>query len=112
MEIKGEAKLLRIFISNTDKFKHSSLYEIIIFAAKRNGLVGATVLKGIMGYGASSVIHSLKFWEITEKLPIVIEIVDESEKIEKFIEKILPWFEKLRYGCMITVEKVNIILYK
>lgn len=112
MEIKGEAKVLRIFISNTDKFKHNSLYEMIIFAAKRYGLAGATVLKGVMGYGSSSVIHSVKFWEITEKLPVVIEIVDEAEKIEKFTEKILPWFEKLKYGCMITVEKVNLVLYK
>ena len=112
MEIKGEAKVLRIFISNTDKFKHNSLYEMIIFAAKRYGLAGATVLKGVMGYGSSSVIHSVKFWEITEKLPVVIEIVDEAEKIEKFTEKILPWFEKLGYGCMITVEEVNLVLYK
>jgi PII-like signaling protein len=112
MEIKGEAKLLRIFISNTDKFKHTPLYEMVVFAAKRYGLSGATVLKGSMGFGSSSVVHSIKFWEITEKLPIVIEIVDESEKIEKFTEKILPWFEKLRYGCMITVEKANIVLYK
>jgi PII-like signaling protein len=112
MEIKGEAKLLRIFISNTDKFKHSLLSETIVFAARRYGLAGATALKGIMGYGSSSVIRSSKFWEITEKLPIVIEIVDESDRIERFVEKILPWFEKLRYGCMITVEKVNIVLYK
>lgn len=112
MEIKGEAKLLRIFISNTDKFKHNLLYEVVVFAAKRYGLKGATVLKGVMGFGSSSVVHSVKFWEFTEKLPVVIEIVDESEKIEKFTEKILPWFEKLRYGCLITVEKTNIVLYK
>ena len=112
MEIKGEARLLRIFISNTDKFKNAPLYEAIVFAARRNGIAGATVLKGIMGYGSSSVIHSLKFWEIAEKIPLVIELVDESEKIERFVDKILPWFEKLRYGCMITVEKANIVLYK
>jgi len=112
MEIKGEAKLLRIFVSNTDKFKHSPLYEMVVFAAKRYGLAGATVIKGVMGYGSSSVVRSMKFWEITEKLPVIIEIVDESEKIDRFTEKILPWFEKLRYGCMITVEKANIVLYK
>lgn len=112
MEIKGEAKLLRIFISNTDKFRYTSLSETIVFAAKRYGLAGATVLKGVMGYGSSSKIHSARFWEITEKLPLVIEIVDEAEKIEKFTEKILPWFEKLPYGCMITVEKANIVLQK
>jgi uncharacterized protein len=112
MELKGEAKLLRIFISNTDKFKHTPLYEMIVLAAKRYGMAGATVLKGTMGYGSSSVVRSVKFWEITEKLPMVIEIVDEADKIEKFTEKILPWFEKLRYGCMITIEKANIVLYK
>ena len=112
METKGEARVLRIFISNTDKFKHAPLYEIVVFAAKRYGLAGATVLKGIMGFGSSSSVSSLKFWEITEKLPIVIEIVDEAEKIDAFTQKILPWFENLRYGCMITVEKAEIILYK
>lgn len=112
MEMKGEAKLLRIFISSTDKFKHTPLYEVIVFAAKRYGLAGATVLRGVMGFGGSSAISSMKFWEITEKLPIVVEIVDESEKIEKFAETILPYFEKLRYGCMVTIEKATIILYK
>lgn len=112
MEIKGEAKLLRIFVSNTDKLKNTLLYEAIVFAAKRNGLAGATVYKGIMGFGSSSIIYSSRFWEITEKLPIVIEIIDESEKIEKFTEKILPWFEKLRYGCLITVVKTEILLCK
>jgi PII-like signaling protein len=112
MEKQGDAKLLRIFISNTDKFKHAPLYEMVVFAAKRYGLAGATVLKGTMGYGSSNVIRSVKFWEITEKLPVVIEIVDEAEKIEKFTEKILPWFDKLRYGCLITVEDVKVVLYK
>lgn len=112
MEIKGEAKLLRIYVSNTDKFRHNPLYEMVVFAAKRYGLAGATVMKGIMGYGSSSVVRSSKFWEITEKLPVIIEIVDESQKIEEFTEKILPWFDKLRYGCMITIEKSDIVLYK
>jgi len=112
MELKGEAKLLRIFISSTDKFKHTPLYEMLVFAAKRYGLVGATVLRGVMGFGGSSAISSMKFWELTEKLPIVVEIVDESEKIEKFTEIILPYFDKIRYGCMITVEKANIVLFK
>lgn len=112
MEMNGHAKMLRIYISNTDKFKHAPLYEMVVFAAKRYGIAGATVLKGVMGYGSSSKIHSLKFWEITEKIPMVVEIVDESEKIEKFTAKILPWFEKLRSGCLITSEKADIVLFK
>jgi len=112
MEMKGEARLLRIFLSSTDKFKHQPLYEVIIFAAKRYGLTGATVLKGVMGFGASSTVYSPTYWEITEKVPMVIEIVDESEKIDKFTETILPYFDNINKGCMITVEKANIVLHK
>jgi uncharacterized protein len=112
IEPQTDAKLLRIFVSSTDKFKHAPLYEVIVFAAKRYGLAGATVIKGVMGYGASSSISSVKFFELTEKLPMIIEIVDESEKIEQFTDYILPYFEKIRYGCMITVEKATIMLYR
>lgn len=112
MEIKAEAKILRIFISSTDKFKHTPLYEVIVFAAKRYGLAGATVLKGVMGFGASRSINSMKFFEISEKMPMVVEIIDESEKIDKFAELIIPYFEKITSGCMITSEKASIILYK
>ena len=112
MEITGEAKLLRIFVSSTDKFKHTPLYEVVVFAAKRYGLAGATVLKGFMGYGVSSQIVSQKLWEISEKLPMIIEIVDESAKIDGFVETILPYFEKVPKGGMITLEKVTIVLHK
>jgi uncharacterized protein len=112
MEITSEAKLLRIFISSTDKFKHAPLYEVVVFAAKRYGLAGATVLKGFMGFGASSMVHSQKLWEITEKLPLVIEIVDEAAKIDGFVETILPYFEKIPKGGLITLEKVNIVIHK
>ena len=112
MENNTEARVLRIFVSSTDKFKNGLLYETIVFAAKRYGLSGATVLKGVMGFGSSSVIRSTRFWEITEKLPVVIEIVDEADKIEKFTQKILPWFDKISTGCLITSEKADIILFK
>jgi uncharacterized protein len=112
MELTSEAKLLRIHISSTDKFKHAPLYEVIVFAAKRYGLAGATVLKGFMGFGASSVVHSQKLWEITEKLPLVIEIVDEAGKIESFVGTILPYFEKIPKGGLITLEKVTVVLHK
>jgi len=112
MKAQCEAKILRIFTSNTDKFKHSLLYETIVFAAKRYDMAGATVTKGIMGFGSSSVIRSVKFWEVTEKLPIVIEIVDEAAKIDAFVEKLLPWFDYLPKGCLITVENVSVLLCK
>jgi len=112
METGKEAKVMRIFVSSTDKFKHSPLYEVIVYAARRYGMAGATVTKGIMGYGASSSISSMRFFELTEKLPMVIEIVDEADKIDEFTEVLLPYFEKIRYGCLITVEKTTIALYK
>ena len=112
MEINTEARILRIYVSSTDKFKHGLLYETLVFAAKRYGLSGATVLKGVMGFGSSSVVRSTRFWEITEKLPVVIEIVDEAEKIELFTKKILPWFDKISTGCLITSENADIILFK
>ena len=112
METTDDVKLLRIFISSTDKFRHAPLYEVVVFAAKRYGLAGATVLKGFMGFGSSSVVHSQKLWEISEKLPLVIEIVDEAAKIEGFVETILPYFEKVPKGGLITLEKVNIVLHK
>ena len=112
MENNSTASLLRIFISSTDKYKDGLLYENIVFKAKESGLAGATVIKSVLGYGASSVIHSYKFWEITEKLPIVVEIIDENEKILSFYEQIRPVLETMRYGCLATIEDIKIMLYK
>jgi len=112
MDMQPNAKLLRIYLSSTDKFKSFPLYEVIIFAAKRYQIKGCTILRGFMGYGLSSKVTSLKFWEFTEKIPVVIEIVDESPKIEEFVNKIQPYFEKIKYGCLITLEEVTILLQK
>lgn len=103
---------LRIFISSTDKLKHSNLSESIVYQAKRYGLAGATVTKGIMGFGASSVIHSYKYWEVSDKVPVVIEIIDEESKVKSFYEIIKPYLESMRYGCLVTTEKIDVLLYK
>lgn len=112
METNKQVKVLRIYTSSTDKFKHTPLFEMLVFAARRKGMAGATVHKGIMGYGGSSVVHSAKFWETNEKLPVVVEIVDESAKIEAFTEMIKPYLESLRYGCLVTIEDARILYYK
>ncbi len=113
MNINDDAKLLRIFMSNTDKFEHQPLYEVIVYDAKRYGMAGATVLRGIMSFGGTgSAVHSQTFWEIAEKMPIIVEIIDESEKIEKFYETIKPYFEKIDKGFLITIEKANVVFYK
>ena len=112
MENNSDALLLRIFISSTDMINHEIVYETIVFKAKQKGLAGATVFKGILGYGASSVIHSYKFWEVSEKLPVVIEIMDDERKIKDFYEEIKPLLESMRYGCIVTTKKINVLYYK
>ena len=112
MKPGDNAKRLRIYISSTDKFEHKPLYEVIVYAARSYGITGATVLKGIMGYGASSEIYSDKLWEISEKIPLVVEIIDESHKIDSFIESIKPLFEKVGKGHIITVEDTSIVLHR
>jgi len=112
MDINGNVKLLRIFMSNTDKYKHQPLYEVIVYEAKSYGIAGATVLKGIMSFGASSAVSSSKLWEVSEKLPIVIEMIDEATKIEGFFETIKPYFENIEKGFLVTIENVNVVFYK
>lgn len=112
MQNHSSAFALRIFISSTDKYKNNLLYEYIVFKAKESGLAGATAVKGILGFGSSSVIHSYKFWEVTEKLPVIVEIMDKEEKVRSFFEMIRPVLETMRYGCLATMEKVEVLLYK
>ncbi len=112
MDITQDLSLLRIFVSSTDIIDHQPLYEIITKKAKDEGLAGATVLRGVMGFGASSKIHSSKFWELTEKLPIVIEIVDESNKIKEFYRTIKPILNSIPKGIMATIQKTEVLMYK
>lgn len=112
MKPLSEAKRLRIYISSTDKFRYSPLYEVIVYAARRYGISGATVLKGMMGYGSSSEVHTLKLWELSEKMPLIVEIVDGPEKIDHFYEIIKPYFEKIGKGCLITTENITVIMHK
>jgi hypothetical protein len=111
MKIEGEAKLLRIFVGSADKVNSTPLYEFIVFAAKRYGLAGATVLRGVMGYGANSMVHSAKILSISEDLPIIIEIIDVEDKIDAFVTSIEPYFDNLKYGVLITSEKVHVLRY-
>jgi uncharacterized protein len=112
MNTNDNVKILRVYTSSTDKLKHTPLYEMIVFAARRNGMAGATVHKGVMGYGGSSVVHSAKFWETNDKLPVVVEIIDEKAKIDSFFEIIKPYLESVRYGCLVTIEDAHVLLYK
>ena len=112
MKIEGEARLLRIFIGESEKQGGVNIYEKIVVAARKARLAGATVYKGIMGFGGSSVIHRAKFLTLSEDLPVVIEIVDSLEKINGFIPEVEEIFERSDCGGLITVEKAEIIGYK
>ncbi len=111
MKIKNDAKLLRIFIGENDKLGPVNLYEKIVVEARKAELAGATVIRGIMGFGGNSVIHSSKFLTLSEDLPLVIEIVDEEDRIKKFIPVVEKIFEKANCGGLITLEKAEIIIY-
>lgn len=111
MEINKDAKLLRIYIGESDKYHGRPVYENIVLKAREFGLAGATVTKGIMGFGANSKIHTAKLLTLSEDLPIVIEIVDNLEKIEQFIPVVNQIFESANIGGLVTIEKAEIIKY-
>jgi PII-like signaling protein len=111
MQLKGDAKLLRIFIGDSDKIGAVSLYEKIVLEARNFGLAGATVIKGVMGFGSNSRIHTAKLLRLSEDLPLIIEIVDEIEKIEKFKAVLEKLFDHAGCGGLITIEKAEIIKY-
>ena len=111
MHTNSEAKLLRIFVGESDKYNGKPVYEDIVLKAREAGLAGATVIKGIMGFGANSVIHTSKILTLSEDLPLIVEIVDELKKIEEFIPVINEIFEKANIGGLVTIEKAEIIKY-
>lgn len=111
MQIKGNAKLLRIFLGESDKIHSTTVYEKIVLEARKSGLAGATVFKGIMGFGGRSRIHTSKILRLSEDMPLIIEIVDEEKKIENFIQIIDQIFSEANCGGLITIEKSEIIKY-
>lgn len=108
MGLKGEARLLRVFIGESDRHGGRPLYEAIVLEARRMGLAGATVFKGFMGYGAHSKIHTAKILQLSEDLPVMVEIVDEEAKIQAF----LPVLEGMMKEGLVTLEKVEVIRYQ
>lgn len=111
MELKGEAKLLRMFLGESDKAGHAPLHEAIVHEARRAGLAGATVWRGVLGYGATSRIRTAKILDLSTDLPVVIEIVDDEAKIDRFLPLLHELFEQAGSGGLITMEKVQIIRY-
>ena len=109
---KGQQSILKIHASSTDRIGSKFLYQHIVELAKAKGIKGATVYRGIMGYGSSSRISSSKFWELTEKLPIVIELIDKTEMLEAFYSGIEQELYDMPKGCLVTLEPVKLMLQK
>src|SRR6266496_2510008 len=108
MKIPEHGKLLRIFIGESDRWHHRPLYEAIVLKAREMHLAGATVLRGPMGFGKSSRLHTAKILRLSTDLPLVIEIVDTEEKINRF----LPVLDERMKGGLVTLEKVRVIDYR
>jgi uncharacterized protein len=107
MQIQKQALLLRIFIGEDDQFQGSPLHEAIVLKARELHLAGATVLRGPMGFGASSRLHTTKILRLSEDLPLVIEIVDTEDKINGFLSTL----DAMMTSGLITLEKVQVLQY-
>jgi len=108
MKIPEDGYLLRIFIGESDKHGHIPLYEAIVLKARESGLAGATVLRGVMGFGRHSIMHTAKILRLSEDLPLIIEIVDSLGKIEAF----LPILDGMVPEGLVTLEQVRVIHYR
>jgi PII-like signaling protein len=108
MKLPIDGLLVRIFIGETDTYKGRLLYEAIVLKARELNLAGATVLRGIMGFGAASRIHSAKLLRLSEDMPVIVEIVDTKEEIDK----ILPFLDEVVEQGLITLEKAQVIKYR
>jgi PII-like signaling protein len=107
-KIEGEGKLLRIFIGESDTWHGRPLYEAIVHRVREQGLAGATVIRGIEGFGADSRLHTSRILRLSEDLPLLIEIVDTPERIEQ----VLPLLDEMIGEGMVTLERVEIVAYR
>ena len=108
MKIPEDGKLLRVFIGEADKWQGHPLYEAIVLLAKKEGMAGATALKGFMGFGCKSHMHTAKLLRLSEDLPVIIEIIDSEDKISQF----LPFLDEMVKEGLITIEKANVVMYR
>lgn len=108
----NETSVLKIYASTTDRIGSRLLYEHIVELARDKSISGVTVYRGIMGYGLSSKINSAKFWELTEKLPVMIEIIDKTSVLNDFYNYIEPELLKMEKGCIVVLEPVVVKLHK
>jgi PII-like signaling protein len=106
--LEGEQSLMRIFIGESDRYRNRPLYKVLLELFRKEGFAGATVLKGVAGFGANSVLHTDRLLCLSQDLPLVIEVVDNEKKVED----IIPQLDDMLQGGMVTLEKARVIRYK
>ena len=108
MRLQGEGKLLRIFIGESDKWEGKPLYQAIVRRLREEGLAGATVIRGIEGFGAKSHLHTARILRLSEDLPLLIEVVDDAERIDA----VLPMLDEMVQEGLVTLERVEVVHYR
>lgn len=112
MNISEKTGILKIYVGESDKINGRVLFEEIVFEARNAGLAGATVYKGIMSYGASHSIHTMKIFALSNDLPVIIEIIDNIEKLDQFSEKINKIMEASKRGGLVTFQELSVVRYE
>lgn len=112
MKIEGRAGILKIYMGESDKVQGRPLFEEIVFEARKAGMAGATVFKGIMSFGASHSVHTLKIFALSGDLPITVEIVDSVEKLDKFTSRVNELMDQSQKGGLVTFQEVDVLRYK
>jgi uncharacterized protein len=112
MKISGKAGMLKIYVGETDKVHGRPLFEEIVFEARKEGMAGATVFKGIMSFGASHSVHTMKIFALSSDMPVVIEVVDTVEKLDHFAARIHKMMDQSKKGGLVTFQEVDVLRYE
>ena len=112
MKLSEKTGILKIYVGESDRIHGRPLFEEIVFEARNKGIAGATVFKGIMSYGASHSIHTLKIFALSSDMPVVIELVDNIEKLDAFVLRANELMDECKKGGLITFEEINVIRYE
>lgn len=112
MILSEKAGILKIYVGESDRYHGRPLFEEIIYEARNSGLAGATAYKGIMSFGASHSIHTMKIMALSDEMPVIIEIVDNLDTLDHFMEKINVIMDECKKGGLVTLEEINVIRYE
>jgi len=112
MKLSEKTGILKIYVGESDRVNGRPLFEEIVFEARNNGIAGATVFKGIMSYGASHSIHTLKIFALSSDMPVIIELVDNIEKLDSFVTKVQSIMDESKKGGLITFQEISVLRYE